>query len=228
MTTRITIPLIAVCGCLVACGRTFADDNKAMPAATAAPIKPAAPTTLAGPAAPAGPTTTGAAPKDVISPAEAEKLKTLNGYIEQGPKAADKLKDIEGYVERQVAQGPRPMPFMPLGEIGPAAKDAVPGANGIVQGSRMRTYAVRCSMRLHSIHPGPKIMVPLCTKMLEDAGPTIRVRILGAIADGGAEAVPGLIAALKNEKACFWALIILRDPNVLQWRKTRSRRSSKP
>ena len=55
-------------------------------------------------------------------------------------------------------------------------------------------------------------MVPVCTKMLEDADPAIRAPASSsAIADGGAESVPGLIAALKSEKACFWALIVLRD-----------------
>jgi HEAT repeat protein len=100
-----------------------------------------------------------------------------------------------------------------LGAIGPAAGDSVSALAEMFKDPDANVRG-RVFRALHSIHPGPKKMIPICTKMLEDADPTLRVRILGAIADGGEEAVPGLIAALKNEKACFWALIILRDPSV--------------
>ena len=69
-------------------------------------------------------------------------------------------------------------------------------------------------------------MVPLCTKMFEDADPMIRPRILNAIAAGGQDSVPGLIAALKNEKACFWSLVILRDHWPRRRRGGRALRSS--
>ena len=75
----------------------------------------------------------------------------------------------------------------------------------------------RCTFHaLKEIHPGPKVMVPLCTKMLADAGPMLRARILNAIADAGKDAVPGLIQALNDPKACLWSLIVLRDigPNA--------------
>ena len=64
---------------------------------------------------------------------------------------------------------------------------------------------------IRAIHPGPKVMIPICVKLLEDPDPAIRGRILNAIAESGVEAVPALIEALKDEKAAFWALIILRD-----------------
>ncbi len=72
----------------------------------------------------------------------------------------------------------------------------------------VRRTAVRA---IRAIHPGPKVMIPICIKLLEDPDPAIRARILNAIAEGGVESVPGLIEALKDEKAAFWALIILRD-----------------
>ena len=136
----------------------------------------------------------------------------MNEYIEQGPKAADKLKDIEGLLKDELPRV-RAHAVYALGKIGPAAKDAVPALTELFKDPNANVRRTVFNA-LHSIHPGPKIMIPLCTKMLEDADPTMQTRILGAIADGGAEAVPGLIAALKNEKACFWALIILRDSNV--------------
>ncbi len=37
------------------------------------------------------------------------------------------------------------------------------------------------------------------------------MRILNAIADAGPVAVPGLIKALKNEKATYWACVVLRE-----------------
>jgi HEAT repeat protein len=191
MTTRTTILFFAACGCLAACGqRTFADDPKAGPAAAAA-----APAT-----------------KDVSDPADAGKLKSLNEYIEQGPKAADKLTVIEELLKDKSPKV-RAAAVDALGAIGPAATDAVNALAEVFKDSDASVRG-RVFRALHSIHPGPKRMIPICTKMLEDADPTLRVRILSAIADGGAEAVPGLILALKNEKACFWALIILRDHNV--------------
>ncbi len=210
MTTRSTMLLLAVCGCLAARGASaFADDKKAAPAAPAAAAGQATPAGPAGQATPAAPA---AASKEANAPAEADKLKTLNGFIEQGPKSADKLKDIEGFL-KDPSPRVRAYAVYALGEIGPAAKDAVPALSELFKDSNANVRRTVLHA-LHSIHPGPKIMIPLCTKLLEDADPTIRVRILGAIADGGAEAVPGLIAALKNEKACYWALIILRDSNI--------------
>ena len=70
----------------------------------------------------------------------------------------------------------------------------------------------RTAMRaIHALHPDPKVMIPICTKMLEESDPTIRGRVLNAIAERGVAAVPALIEALKDEKAAYWALIILRD-----------------
>ena len=64
---------------------------------------------------------------------------------------------------------------------------------------------------VQAIRPGPAVTVPLCVKLLEDPDPAIRVRILNALAEGGSAAVPALIQALKNEKAAFWACIVLRE-----------------
>jgi HEAT repeat protein len=183
MTTRITILFLAACGCLSACAlRAFADDTKAAPAA---------------------------ASKDAGASADADKLKMLNEYIEQGPKAADKLKDIEAMLKDK-SSNVRAHAVLALGAIGPAAKDAAPALAEVFKDPDV---SVRRSVihALRSIRPGPQVMVPLCTTMMENADPTMRARILSTIADGGVESVPGLIAGLKSQKACFWALIILRD-----------------
>ena len=97
-----------------------------------------------------------------------------------------------------------------LGQIGTAAKDSVPALAELVKDTddNVRRSAVRAIM---SIHPGPAVMIPICTRLLEDPDPAIRARILNAIAERGEEAVPALIEALKDEKAAYWALLILRD-----------------
>jgi HEAT repeat protein len=48
-------------------------------------------------------------------------------------------------------------------------------------------------------------------KLLHDSDPGVRMRILNAISDAGPAAVPGLIAALQNEKATYWVCLVLRD-----------------
>ena len=72
----------------------------------------------------------------------------------------------------------------------------------------VRRQAVRAVMH---IHPGPQVTIPLCVKLLEDSDPGVRIRILNAIAEAGPKAVPALIEALKNEKAVYWACLVLRE-----------------
>jgi HEAT repeat protein len=97
-----------------------------------------------------------------------------------------------------------------LGEIGPAARPAVDSLSQLLKDAdeTVRRQAVQA---IGDIRPGPQVMVPLCVKLLEDPDPGVRLRVMNAIADAGARAVPGLIAALDNEKAAYWACLILRD-----------------
>ena len=53
--------------------------------------------------------------------------------------------------------------------------------------------------------------MPLCVKLLEDSDPGVRMRVLEAVAEPAPKAVPGLIEALKNDKAAYWACLVLRD-----------------
>jgi HEAT repeat protein len=97
-----------------------------------------------------------------------------------------------------------------LGAIGAASKPAVEALAELLKDpdNIVRRQAVRA---IQAIRPGPQVMVPLCCKLLEDPDPAIRVRVLSAIADAGEKAVPGLIEALKNEKAAYWACLVLRE-----------------
>ena len=99
---------------------------------------------------------------------------------------------------------------MALGEIGSPAKPAVPALAELVKDAdeTVRRQAIKAVMH---IHPGPQVTIPLCVKLLEDSDPGVQVRILNAISEVGPQAVPGLIAALKNDKAAYWACLVLRD-----------------
>jgi len=183
MKTRTIALILAVCGCLTARGlNVYADDGKTTPTAVAAPATTAT---------------------------EADKLKELENLAALGPKAADKTKDIEGLL-KDPSPKVRCHAALALGAIGPAAKDS---ATALAELLKDPEIAVRRSAlrAIKEIHPGPQAMIPILTKMLQDSDPTLTGRVLNAIADAGPEAVPGLKAALKDEKARYWALVILRD-----------------
>ena len=97
-----------------------------------------------------------------------------------------------------------------MGEIGEPAKAAAPALAELIKDSddTVRRQAVAAIVR---INPGPKVLLPLLVQMLEDADPGVRMRILNAIVDRGEKAVPGLIAALKNDKSAYWACLALRE-----------------
>ncbi len=146
---------------------------------------------------------------DLRSDNEAVKMKALDAMGAEGGATAQAVKDIEGLLKDKSAKV-RAHAAMALGSIGPKALDSVPALAELVKDpdETVRRTAVRAIM---AIHPGPKVMIPICTKLLEDPNPAIRGRILNAVADRGIEAVPALIEALKDDKAAFWALLILRD-----------------
>ena len=62
-----------------------------------------------------------------------------------------------------------------------------------------------------AIRPGPQVTVPLFVKLMDDADPGVRMRVLQTVAEVGQQAVPALIEALKNDKAAYWACVMLRD-----------------
>ncbi len=59
-----------------------------------------------------------------------------------------------------------------------------------------------------AIHPGPQVTIPLLKKMLADADPGARNRILNTLAAQGKAAVPGLIEALKDDEAAQYACLV--------------------
>ena len=97
-----------------------------------------------------------------------------------------------------------------LGEIGEPAKPAAAGLIDLLADAdaAVRRQAIHA---LGAIRPGPHVTVPLCVKLMDDADPGVRMRILHTMAEAGTPAVPGLIEALKNDKAAYWACLVLRE-----------------
>ncbi len=97
-----------------------------------------------------------------------------------------------------------------LGAIGAPAKGAADGLIVLLADSdpSVRRSAIAAISR---IRPGPAVTVPLFVKLMNDADPGVRMRVMAAVADAKGAAVPALIEALKNDKADYWACIILRD-----------------
>ena len=140
---------------------------------------------------------------------EPGRLQAIDQLGALGDKAAaavgpltELLKDPSAKVRAHAARA--------LGEIGAAAKPAVPALAELIKDSNemVRRQVVKAVMR---IRPGPQVTVPLCVKLLEDPDPGVRHRILQAITEAGPQAVPALIAALKNDKAAYWACLVLRE-----------------
>ncbi len=97
-----------------------------------------------------------------------------------------------------------------LAAIGAPAKSAAPALVALTNDpdEKVRRQAVKA---LGCIRPGPEVTGPLFVKLLEDPDPGVRMRVLNALAEAGAEAVPGLVKGLQNEKSAYWACVVLRE-----------------
>jgi HEAT repeat protein len=96
-----------------------------------------------------------------------------------------------------------------LGALGEKAAEAAPQLTVLLTDANpsVRRQAIKA---IGAIRPGPKVMIPLFIKLMEDTDPGVHARVLDAITEAGEPAVPGLIAALKNDKVSYWACIVLR------------------
>jgi HEAT repeat protein len=140
---------------------------------------------------------------------EALRLQAIDELGAKGKKAAEAVAPLTALLT-DVSPTVRAHAATALGEIGESARPAVPALAKLINDSdkTVRRQAVQAIVRAH---PGPKVMVPLLVKSLEDGDPGVRMRILQAIADQGEKAVPGLIVALKSDKAAYWACLALRE-----------------
>jgi HEAT repeat protein len=140
---------------------------------------------------------------------ESVRLQAVDQLGARGAKAAEAVTPLTELLKDSSAQV-RAHVVRSLGEIGAPAKPAVAALIELAKDpdETVRRQVVRAVM---AIRPGPQITVPLAVKLLEDSDPGVRIRILHAIAEAGPKAVPALIVALKNDKAAYWACLVLRD-----------------
>lgn len=140
---------------------------------------------------------------------EAARTKAIDQLGDQGAKAAAAVGPLSQLLSDKSATV-RAHAAHALGKLGKASLPAVPALAGLTKDNddSVRRQAVKA---LVAIHPGPQVMMPIMVKLLEDADPALRVRILHAVAQAGPSALPGMILALKNEKAAYWACLVLRE-----------------
>jgi HEAT repeat protein len=142
----------------------------------------------------------------VKSPDEKTQLAAIQGLAAHGDAAVPAL------VELLKSQSPvvRAYAARSLGTIGAPAKGATESIIALLADPEqsVRRQAIDA---LKAIRPGPKVSIPLFVKLMQDADPGVRLRVMGAVADAGGAAVPALVEALKNDAAAYWAILILRD-----------------
>ena len=140
---------------------------------------------------------------------ESARLAAIDGLGQKGDKAADAvpaltalLKDRSPAVRAHAARS--------LGEIGAKARPAVSELVLLISDTdeTVRRMAVGA---IGKIRPGPQVGVPLFVKVMEDKDPAVKIRAMRALAASGKEAVPFLIQALKDEKAAYWACLVLNQ-----------------
>jgi len=68
-----------------------------------------------------------------------------------------------------------------------------------------------CVRAMHMIKADRKVTIPLVIKLLEDSDPNVAMLALSAIAEGGAESVPALTAAIDHPEARYWACLALSE-----------------
>jgi HEAT repeat protein len=140
---------------------------------------------------------------------ESARLEAIDQLGARGAKAAEAVAPLVELLKDSSAPV-RAHAVRSLGEIGAPAKPAVAALIQLAKDpdETVRRQVVKAVMH---IRPGPQVTVPLCVRLLEDSDPGVRMRILHVIAEAGPKAVPGLIAALRNDKAAYWACLVLRE-----------------
>jgi HEAT repeat protein len=143
------------------------------------------------------------------SGAEASRVKALDQLAAMGEKAADAVPSVTQLLN-DASANVRAHAAHALGGIGSAAKPSASALTNLVQDSdeTVRRQAVQA---LAAIRPGADIMVPLVTRLLEDSDPAVKARILQAVSEAGPAAIPSLKKALTDDKAAYWACLILRE-----------------
>ncbi|PHS13754.1 MAG: hypothetical protein COA78_06605 [Blastopirellula sp.] len=97
-----------------------------------------------------------------------------------------------------------------LGQMGDAGLVAVPELIKLI-GSKdvlVRRAALRA---IDNLDTDQDVTLPLLVKVLEDAEPSVIIPVLHELAEAGIDSLPRLITALDNEKACYWACLVIAE-----------------
>jgi HEAT repeat protein len=143
------------------------------------------------------------------SGAEGARAKALDQLAAMGDKAASSVPALTMLLADKSANV-RAHAAHALGAIGSAAKPAAAALTNLAkdEDETVRRQAIQA---LAAIRPGPEVMIPLVTRLIEDSDPAVKARILHAVSEAGPAAIPALEKALKDEKAAYWACLILRE-----------------
>lgn len=97
-----------------------------------------------------------------------------------------------------------------LGRIGDVGSDAITALGERITDAdpRVRRSAI---LALERIRPGPAVSIPLLVKVLGDSDPSVVVPAIDSLADLGPKVVPLMVEALKDEKARYWACLVLAE-----------------
>ena len=143
------------------------------------------------------------------SATEQDRIKAINAVWEKGHASAEEL----GLLRAELKNPSPPVrahAAHALGQLGRAALPAVETLVTLVADpdDTVRREAARAIMK---IQPGPKVTIPLTKKLLSDADPAVRMRILLTMAALGKPVVPGLIEALQDDEAAKYACLVLAE-----------------
>jgi HEAT repeat protein len=129
------------------------------------------------------------------------------GAIGEGAAAA-----VPALAENLTAKDPKVRSYSAhaLGEIGPAARGAT---EALIAAMADEDPTVRRVVRdaLRDIKPDREVALPLFVKMLNTASPADAAAAVLTLAEAGEAAVPGLIKALDNKDAAYWACLALSE-----------------
>jgi len=122
--------------------------------------------------------------------------------VEAAPALVKALTDENALVRAQAAQA--------IGFLGSKSPQAVEALVTRVTDSdaRVRRAAIAALQRLR---PGPKVVLPLLAKVLDDADPSVVMPALQSLAEVGADAMPTLIEALSYPGGRYWACLVLAE-----------------
>ena len=139
----------------------------------------------------------------------AARLRAIDELGAQGPRAAEAVTQLAALLKDSSAEV-RAHAAHALGKIGAAARSAAPALIALVKDTDpvVRREAIKAMI---AIRPDPQVTVPLMVKQLEESDHATRMVILHAVTEAGPAAIPGLIEALKNDKAAYYVTLVLRE-----------------